>query len=546
MSGKNRKLDNFQSLLKGKGYTSMVQKKELDSDAVMADTPTAKAEASYQSCLIETIPDPCAVIIIGASGDLTSRKILPALFNLYLCKALPDPFVIIGCARTAMTDQDFRDKMKQAVLNFEGFDSSRWDQFSSCLKYRTIDYNDLSSFKALADYLHNPSENAVKWNLVFYFAIPPSLYKPTAQMLGMAGLALETGNWSRIIVEKTFGRDLDTAIELDKILHEYFQEQQIFRIDHYLAKETVQNILMFRFANSIFEPVWDRRYIDHVSIIAGESLGVEHRAGYYEQAGVLRDMFQNHMMQLLAMTAMEPPSLFQADRILDEKAKVYRALRPFPIESIDDYIVLGQYSSGFINGRKVCAYREETGVNPQSLIPTFAMMKIFLDNWRWQGVPFYLTSGKRLSRKSTEIAIQFKEVPHSMFRSVLGEKISANRLKLGISPEEKLVLTFQAKIPGAEVCLRSMTMDFHYRQGYEGPVLEAYEKVLLDSMLGDHMLFWRQDGVELCWSFLTPIINECEIFYSRPEMLRPYEAGTWGPVSALQEEIGFDDSYDNI
>jgi glucose-6-phosphate 1-dehydrogenase len=524
----------------------MAQDKEIASDAILADTTATGAGISSKSCLIETIPDPCAIVIIGASGDLTSRKILPALFNLYLCGALPGTFVIIGCARTSLTDQEFRDKMKEAVSGSEDFDQSKWDRFSSCLRYRAIDYNDLSSFRALADYLSNPSETGVKWNLVFYCAIPPALYKSAAQMLGKAGLAVEAGNWSRIIVEKPFGRDLGTAIDLDRTLHEFFKEQQIFRIDHYLAKETVQNLLMFRFANSIFEPVWDRRYIDHVSIIAAESLGVEHRAGYYEQAGVLRDMFQNHMMQLLAMTAMEPPSLFHADRILDEKAKVYRALRPFPIESLDDYIILGQYSSGFIDGKEVCAYREEPGINPQSLIPTFAMMKIFLDNWRWQGVPFYLTSGKRLAKKSTEIAIQFKEVPHSMFRSVLGEDISANRLKLGISPEEKVTLTFQTKTPGAEVCLRSVTMDFHYRQGYEGPFLEAYEKVLLDCMLGDHMLFWRQDGVELCWSFLTPIINKCETCDNRPEMLRPYSAGTWGPGSSLQEEIGFDDRYDSI
>jgi glucose-6-phosphate 1-dehydrogenase len=250
-------------------------------------------------------------------------------------------------------------------------------------------------------------------------------------------------------------------------------------------------------------------------------------------------MFQNHMMQLLAMTAMEPPSNFEADHILDEKAKVYRALRPFPVENLDKYIVLGQYSRGVINGKEVPAYREERGISPGSLVPTFAMMKIFLDNWRWQGVPFYLTSGKRLAKKSTEISIQFKQVPHSMFRRTLGEEISANRLNLGIAPDEKVTLTFQTKTPGAEVCLRSVTMDFNYRQGYGGFFLEAYEKVLLDCMLGDHMLFWRQDGVELCWSFLTPIINKCETCDNRAEMLLPYEAGTWGPKGPLQEEIGF-------
>jgi glucose-6-phosphate 1-dehydrogenase len=519
----------------------LAEDKLTTSDVIVPGTTVAEKEVSYQSCLIETIPDPCAIVIIGASGDLTSRKILPALFNLYLCGALSDPFKIIGCARTPLTDQEFKNRMKETISASVGFDPSRWDQFSACLQYLRIEYDDLSSFTDLARFLKNPSENGgINWNIVFYFAIPPSLYKSAAQMLGKAGLAIEEGNWSRIVVEKPFGRDLDTANDLDRTLHEYFKEQQIYRIDHYLAKETVQNILMFRFANSIFEPLWDRRYIDHISIIAGESLGVEHRAGYYEQAGVLRDMFQNHMMQLLAMTAMEPPSLFQADRILDEKAKVYRALRPFPIDNLDEHIILGQYTGGLINGKEVRAYREEPGVNPQSLIPTFAMMKIYLDNWRWQGVPFFLTSGKRLATKSTGITIQFKEVPHSMFRSVLGGEISANRLKLGISPEEKVTLTFQTKTPGTEVCLRSVTMDFHYRQGYKGPFLEAYEKVLLDCMLGDHMLFWRQDGVELCWSFLTPIINKCETCDNRPEMLRPYNAGTWGPSNALQKEFGFD------
>jgi len=524
----------------------MTVDKEIVSDGTITAATVEDVGASYRTCLIESIPDPCAVIIMGASGDLTSRKILPALFNLYLCGALPDPFLIIGCARTCLTDQEFRDKMKKAVSVSDNFDPFKWDQFSSCIRYVTIDYDNLSSFKSLAEILKNPEKSGgVKCNLIFYLAIPPSLYKSTVQMLGMSGLAEETANWSRIVVEKPFGRDLDTAIDLDRTLHEYFKERQIFRIDHYLAKETVQNILMFRFANSIFEPVWDRRYIDHISIIAGESLGVEHRAGYYEQAGVLRDMFQNHMMQLLAMTAMEPPSLFEADRILDEKAKVYRALRPFPIENLDNFIVLGQYSRGFIDGKEVRAYREEPGVNPQSLVPTFAMMKIFLDNWRWQGVPFYLTSGKRLVKKSTEIAIQFKEVPHSMFRRILGEQISANRLMLGISPDEKVTLTFQTKTPGAKVCLRSVTMDFNYHQGYLDPFLEAYEKVLLDCMLGDHMLFWRQDGVELCWSFLTPIINKCETCNNRPEMLQLYQAGTWGPNTPMQEEIGFDGRYDS-
>jgi glucose-6-phosphate 1-dehydrogenase len=292
---------------------------------------------------------------------------------------------------------------------------------------------------------------------------------------------------------------------------------------------------MLRFSNSIFEPVWNRRYIDHIRITAAETLGVGSRAGYYEDTGVVRDMFQNHMMQLLALTGMEPPSTFEADRVRDEKAKVYRCFRPFPVDALHEHLVLGQYGAGTVEGKRVPAYRDEPGVMMDSLTPTFAMMKIFLDNWRWQGVPFFLTSGKRMAKKITEIVIQFKEVPHSMFRRTLGENITANRLILGIYPDEKITLTFQTKNPGAKVCLRSVTMDFHYDQGYEGPVLEAYEKVLLDCMLGDHMLFWRQDSVELCWAFLTPILRTCETCGDREERLMTYNAGTSGPkaVKAL-------------
>jgi glucose-6-phosphate 1-dehydrogenase len=331
------------------------------------------------------------------------------------------------------------------------------------------------------------------------------------------------------VAEKPFGKDLQTAVDLNRSIREYFQEHQIFRIDHYMAKETVQNILMFRFANSIFEPIWNRRYIEHVSIIASETLGVEHRAGYYEQAGILRDMFQNHMMQLLALTAMEPPSLFEPDRVRDERVKVFRSLRPFPVEKLNEHIILGQYGSGKIDGKPVPAYREEPGVNPDSLIPTFARMKVYIDNWRWQGVPFFITSGKRLAKKTTQIAIQFKEVPHSMFRQTIDGAITANRLILGISPDEKITLTFQTKNPGAQMCLRSVTMDFLYHKNYTGPKLDAYEKVLIDCMLGDQMLFWRQDGVEHCWSFLTPVLSECETCDSRVEMLHIYESGGRGP-----------------
>ncbi|MDY7033435.1 MAG: glucose-6-phosphate dehydrogenase [Thermodesulfobacteriota bacterium] len=500
---------------------------------VMTDIKTPDLEIPYEACLIQGIPDPCMIVIVGASGDLTSRKLIPALYNLFVYNVLPDPFVIVGCARTKMSDEEFRDKIKKAIIHDNEPDSSKSKDFLSKLHYQEIDYEDISSFKVLAEFLKKiDMKCGTKGNKVFYLAIPPSLYMSTSQMLGKAGLASEEedgSGWSRIVVEKPFGRDLDTAIDLDRSLHENFKEHQIFRIDHYLAKETVQNILMFRFANAIFEPIWNRRYVDHVSITAAETLGVEHRAGYYEEAGVLRDMFQNHMMQVLALVAMEPPSAFEADRIRDEKVKVYRSLRPFPVENLDEYLIVGQYTDGTINGKHVYAYREEPGTSAESLTPTFAAMKVFLDNWRWQGVPFYLMSGKRLAEKLTEIKIQFKQVPHSLFRQTLGSHITANQLNLGIYPEEKITLTFQTKNPGAKVCLRSVTMNFQYHQNYTGPILDAYEKVLLDCMLGDQMLFWRQDGVELCWSFLTPILKECETCGDRAQRFLFYEAGSWGP-----------------
>ena len=504
---------------------------------------TTQSGAGMESCLLDGTPPPCMVVIVGASGDLTGRKIIPALYNLYCHGGLPAPFFAVGCARTDLTTEIFRERMKEAIKRAGLFEPDRWNGFASLLYYHPVKYDDPASFESLADRLSElDREFGTGGNKLFYLAIPPSLYQSTASMLGRAGLSAggsEDGHWARIVVEKPFGRDLQTAIDLDRTLHRYFEEKQIFRIDHYLAKETVQNILMFRFANAIFEPVWNRRYIESVHILAAETLGVEHRSGYYEQAGVLRDMFQNHMMQLLSLTAMDPPSVFEADRVRDEKVRVYRTIRPFQTDNLWDYLVLGQYETGTAGGEKVPGYRQEMGVNFDSLIPTFASMKLFLDSWRWQGVPFYLTSGKRLARKRTEISIRFKEVPHSLFRSTLGEHITANHLTLGIYPDERITLTFQTKNPGARVCLRSVTMDFQYHQNYTGPVLDAYEKVLLDCMLGDQMLFWRQDGLELCWSFLTPILEECETCSGRSSMLLPYAAGSRGPeaVKNLQSNV---------
>jgi glucose-6-phosphate 1-dehydrogenase len=507
-----------------------------DSGEAKITVNTPEQSVSVEECSTVQRGEPCTIVIMGATGDLTARKLIPALFNLYKNGGLPDPCIVVGCGRTQLSDDDFRQKMTTAIDSLEIPDDSAWQTFAGSLFYRPVIYDDASSYTHLSTFLQDlDQKHKTRGNKIFYLALPPTLYRPVARMLGKAGLSNEDSDangWARLVVEKPFGRDLESAIELDQGIHEYFQEHQIFRIDHYLAKETVQNVLMLRFANAIFEPVWNRRYIENISITATETLGVEHRAGYYEQSGVLRDMFQNHMMQLLALTAMEPPSRFVAEHVRDERIKVFRALRPFPIDKLREHLALGQYDAGRINGQAVPAYRQEPGVNPDSLTPTFARMKVFVDNWRWQGVPFYLTSGKRLAQKITEIAIQFKEVPHSMFRRIMGGDITANRLILGIYPEEKITLTFQTKFPGAQVCLRSVTMDFNYHQNYNGPVLEAYEKVLLDCMLGDHMLFWRQDGVELCWNFLTPVLSECETCGYRADMLQFYKSGSRGTAGA--------------
>ena len=476
--------------------------------------------------------EPCTIVIFGASGDLTARKLVPSLYNLFVHDSLPRPFTILGCARTSMGDEEFRVKLRGAFPEAP----ARWEEFAGHLFYQALEYDSVHGYVALAGRLRElDRERGTGGNRVFYAAVPPDLYSTVTEMIGRQGLARERedGNgWSRIVVEKPFGRDLPTAMELDGTLHRSFGEHQIFRIDHYLAKETVQNVLMLRFANAIFEPLWNRNFVDHVGILAAETLGVEHRAGYYDRSGVLRDMFQNHLMQLLALIAMEAPSRFESDRVQDEKAKLFRSLKPLTAAGVHESLILGQYGPGAVEGTQIPGYREEPGVRPDSVTPTFAVLRLFLDNWRWQGVPFYLTSGKRLARKVTEITVQFKEVPHSMFQRVLGERIIANRLIVGIYPDEGIRLTFQTKNPGAQMCLRSVLMDFKYYEDYRGPVLDAYDKALVDCIQGDHMLFWRQDGVELCWAFLTPILEECEACGPKVPPIHPYEAGTWGPDPA--------------
>jgi glucose-6-phosphate 1-dehydrogenase len=504
----------------------------------LASCEVADLGMAFHECVAPQSLDPCTVVIFGASGDLTARKLVPALFNLYRIGGLPRLFRIVGWARTAMDDEQFRAKLAEHIALDGPSERSQWQDFASLIYYHAGDYGNMTSFAELAASLQKlEKDGGTGGNRIFYLALPPMLYETVARNLGLAGLAKENEDgrgWSRIVVEKPFGRDLETAVTLDRSLLESFEEHQIYRIDHFLAKETVQNVLIFRFANSIFEPIWNRRYIRSVAIMAAETLGVENRAGYYDEAGVLRDMFQNHMLQLLALTAMEPPPRLESEWVRDEKAKVFKALRPFPVDALYDHLVSGQYGPGIISGQQVPGYRQEPGVRRDSLTPTFAAMRVFVDNWRWQGVPFVLTSGKRLAKKLTEISIQFREVPHSIFRKVFGEEIRANRLTLGIHPEENISLTFQTKNPGALLRLRPVTMDFRYRQGYHGPVLDAYEKVLIDTIRGDQMLFLRQDAVELSWSFLSHILAKCESCGSRERMLFPYAAGSWGPPPALE------------
>jgi len=480
---------------------------------------------------------PCLLVIFGATGDLTARKLVPALFNLFLNGILPRPFAIIGCGRTKLDGDTFR-ALLQEKCAASTVRHPRWPEFAALLYYQALEYNDGAGYQQLADrVLELDQRLGCGGNRLFYMAVPPELYPLIGGGLTGAGLSREQGEgagWARLVVEKPFGHDLESARALDLVLHQGFKERQIFRIDHYLAKETVQNAIMLRFANGIFEPLWNRNHIDYVGIVAAEELGVEQRAGYYEQAGVLRDMFQNHMLQLLAMIGMEPPASFGAERIRDEQVKVFRSLRPFTVEGQPEGVVLGQYVPGLLAGRSLVGYRQEAGVAPDSLTPTFAMLRLYLDNWRWQGVPFYLISGKRLAKKATRIVIQFKGAPHALYREVLGDAIGANRLTLGIFPDEEIRLSFQAKVPGHRICLRQVDLDFNYYEDYPGRVMDAYEKVLLDCIRGEQMFFWRQDGVETAWEFLAPLIDICELCSDRSGRLRPYAAGSWGPEPAAE------------
>lgn len=477
------------------------------------------------------IPPPATIIIFGASGDLTHRKLIPAFHSLACAELLPPKYKIVGVARTPLTDDAFREETYKGVQAFgrlHGDACDNWDEFSTHLHYVPLVYDNPADFQALAAYLTTmEQENGMPPNRLFYLATPPELYVTIVEHLGAADLCRSEGGYSRIIVEKPFGRDLKSAQVLNKHVHRVFDEDQVYRIDHYLGKETVQNILVFRFANAIFEPLWNRYYIDHVQISVLEEVGVGRRGGYYEKAGVMRDMFQNHLLQLLSLTAMEPPTTWDATLLRDEKVKVLRAVRVPSHHSLKSQSVRGQYRSS--NG-KAASYRAEPGVAPDSTTPTYAALELYVDNWRWQGVPFYLRSGKTLKKKVTELVIAFKEVPHMLFRADGAEQVT-NMLSFCFQPDEGFHLGFQAKVPGAGMRSRPVDMDFNFAGEFGAKSLpEAYERLLLDALLGDASLFARADEIEYSWRITDALLQGWENEDGPP--LSFYEPGSWGPSEA--------------
>lgn len=482
--------------------------------------------------------EPCSFIIFGASGDLTHRKLIPALYNLACDNLLPPDFQVYGFAITPMNDESFRKDMEEAVRNSKEaspFDPRLWYSFAKRLHYITASFDAPDGYQQLHEKITTyTKEKNIPDNRLFYLATSPTFYELIVSKLGELGLVTQNANeppWTRIVVEKPFGHDLQSAKTLNANIHKVFQEDQVYRIDHYLGKETVQNILAFRFANSIIEPIWNRRYIDHVQITAAETLGVEHRGAYYESAGCLRDMVQNHLFQILSVICMEPPVRYEGTSLRDRKADVLRAVVPINPENLAEIAVRGQYGPGIINGQSVVGYRQEPNVNPQSNVDTYVALKLFVDNWRWADVPFYLRSGKRLAAKCTEVVIQFKRVPHLFFQLPPEDQIEPNLLIMRIAPDEGIALRFEAKVPGPDMVLRSVQMNFSYAETFKVSPATAYETLLLDAMIGDTTLFNRADQVELSWAIIEPLLEVWSA--TRPFQPFPnYAAGTWGPAAA--------------
>ncbi len=503
---------------------------------VATSTPATAAETSLrQGMRPARIPEPCAMVIFGASGDLTRRKLIPALYNLAAEGWLPAGFTVIGCARHESTDDDFRERMKEAIDAFSRRPAQKevWDAFSRSIFYITADLQDPNGSDTLRQRLDEIDQTrGTRGNRVFYLATPPSAYPEMIRQLGHSGLnrgGCGGKGWARLIIEKPFGHDLASARSLNGELSQVFSEDQIYRIDHYLGKETVQNIFVFRFANGIFEPIWNRRYVDNVQITVAETVGVEGRAGYYEHAGALRDMVQSHMLQLLNLVCMEPPVAFDAEAVRDEKVKVLRALRPLDTDATARLTVRGQYGRGRVQGQEVPGYREEPGVAPDSITETYAALTCFIDNWRWEGVPFYLRTGKRLPRRATEIAVQFQPVPHQLFHGD-NRPLEPNILTMHIQPDDAISLSFLTKLPGASPQIRPVHMEFPCGAPAAVETPDAYERLLLDCMLGDSTLFTRCDEVDAEWAFIDTILQGWS-HVPRPAFPN-YAAGTWGPSEA--------------
>ncbi len=479
-----------------------------------------------------SMPAPCTVVIFGATGDLTHRKLVPALYNLAADGALPPAVSVVGFARREKTDEVFRTELEEATRKFsrQKVDDQVWEQFAAALFYHRSEFDKLEGYEALAKRLDElDAQRGTRGNRLYYLSAGPDQFPVILENLRKSGLnRARPGSWARVIVEKPFGTDLPSAQTLNDLVVEAFPEEDTFRIDHYLGKETAQNIMVLRFANAIFEQLWNARYIHHVQITASEPLGVEGRAGYYDKSGALRDMVQNHLLQLLTLTAMEPPAGLDADAIRDEKVKVLKSLRPITGEDVAKYVVRAQYGAGAINGKRVAAYRDEQGVNPESETETYVALQINIDNWRWAGVPFFVRVGKRLPKACTEIAVHFKGAPPVLFNAT-GETIDDNVLVIRIQPDEGISLRMSAKMPGSSLRIEPVKMDFHYGTSFSKATPEAYERLLLDAMSGDATLFARRDEVEEAWKFVDALH---EAWNKGTGELALYSAGTWGPTEA--------------
>ena len=483
----------------------------------------------------ERVPDASCLVIFGASGDLTHRKLLPALYSLVHDGLLPAGQTIIGFARPEYTDEAFRKEIREACDKYartRPVDDAIWDNFAQGLFYVRGDFGDRSAYVRLKEKLEECDRTrGTGGRRIYYLAVPPPFFPVISDTLGAEGMVTDPekgGPYTRVIIEKPFGRDLATAKELNRIAVTTFRERQVFRIDHYLGKETVQNLLVLRFANGIFEPFWNRQYVEYVQFTVAESIGVEGRGAYFDSAGITRDIVQNHLLQLVSLLAMEPPAAFEADPIRDEKVKVLRALRPLPVDRQEDFVVRGQYTDGSVLGEKTPAYRNEPSVPPGSHTETFIAIKAFVDNWRWADVPFYLRAGKRLPKRVTDISIHFRPAPHPLFRRVPGVHVQPNVLAIRIQPDEGISLKFDSKVPGPNVRSAPVTMEFRYATSFGAEPPEAYERLLLETMLGDSTLFARRDEVEAAWAWLDPLLKSWE----NAGEPAPYAAGTWGPPEA--------------